>query len=46
MVRKKPDIMKFAGIFSNNRRKWKKIAKRIYRERHAAKMRDFNLFFF
>ena len=39
MVRKKPDIMKFAGIFSNSRRKWKKTEKKIYRERHAAKMR-------
>lgn len=39
--KEKPDIMQFAGMFRKNGIRWDKTEKRLYKERHASKMRDF-----
>lgn len=36
----KKDIMKFAGIFADNKDEWEKIKKDIYEDRKKAKLRE------
>jgi len=38
--KKKRDIMKFAGIFADNKDEWEEIKNRIYEDRKKAKMRE------
>jgi predicted CopG family antitoxin len=38
--KEKKDIMRFAGIFKDNKDEWKEIGKMIYENRKKAKLRE------
>lgn len=40
---KKKDIMKFAGVFADNKEEWEKRKKEIYKDREKFKLREFKI---
>jgi hypothetical protein len=42
-MKNKNNLMKFAGIFAEDKNEWEKIKNKIYEDREKFKLRDFKL---